>query len=301
MAWRCIYSAPAETNSCGNLAADETLCDDVDGDCDGGADESYLLKGTPCADSGVGACQGTGTWICNAAGDGVNCNITTPGAPSSPETCNGVDDDCDRLTDEGTAGAMVHVTGGSMDFWIDAYEASHPDGTGSSVGTMSHRACSKPGVLPWRDVTWTAAGAACAAAGKRLCTEAEWQQACQGTAGLLYPYGSTYRPNACNGADYDPDCTAPDTNVCLATGTAYGCPPPPSSACVSPWGALDLSGNLKEWTATRVSVTSPVYRIRGGSYDSIAAGLTCTFNFVSAEETYFYGNLGFRCCSDTAP
>ena len=45
----------------------------------------------------------------------------------------------------------------------------------------------------------------------------------------------------------------------------------------------------------------PIYRIRGGSYDSVAAGLSCTFDFVSARETYFYGNLGFRCCSDAAP
>ena len=73
------------------------------------------------------------------------------------------------------------------------------------------------------------------------------------------------------------------------------------SVCSSEFNAYDMSGNLKEWTATQVSMTPPTYRIRGGAYDSIDIGLTCQFDFASAEEDYFYQNLGFRCCSDTGP
>ncbi|RMH43476.1 MAG: hypothetical protein D6689_05020, partial [Deltaproteobacteria bacterium] len=203
--------------------------------------------------------------------------------------------------DEGAPDTMVHVTAGGLDFWIDAYEASRPDATPSSSGSAEHRACSNPGVKPWRSVTWSQAAAACAAAGKRLCTEAEWQAACEGPSATAYPYGDAYAPNACNGDDYDPDCAPPDDDVCLPSGTAYGCPPPASSACVSAFGAFDLSGNVKEWTATQVSASPVAYRIRGGAYDSVASGLTCQFDFVSGSDTFSFPNLGFRCCADTAP
>jgi len=61
-----------------------------------------------------------------------------------------------------------------------------------------------------------------------------------------------------------------------------------------------MSGNLREWTATRVGVSPPAYRIKGGSYDNVAGALTCGFSFLSAEETYYYENLGFRCCTPCA-
>ena len=39
----------------------------------------------------------------------------------------------------------------------------------------------------------------------------------------------------------------------------------------------------------------------GGSFDNIGAGMTCQFSFISAEAEFRYGDLGFRCCSDTFP
>jgi len=150
-------------------------------------------------------------------------------------------------------------------------------------------------------VTWAQASAACTAAGLRLCTESEWQRACAGAGNLAYPYGNAYSPTACNGNDYDADCALPDDDRLMSTGTSYGCPPPGASQCLSGYGAFDLSGNLKEWTGTQVSASPLAYRIRGGAFDNIAAGLTCQFDFLSGEATYEFANLGFRCCANTIP
>ena len=44
----------------------------------------------------IGPCPGT--WACGAGGTGATCNAAVPKA----ESCNGIDDDCDGQTDEGT-------------------------------------------------------------------------------------------------------------------------------------------------------------------------------------------------------
>ncbi len=301
IAFRCVYGGASEADACGVLPLEEAVCDTIDGDCDGSVDESFPAVGTACDDSDagtMGACVGTGTFDCNVAGDDVECNITTPGAMPVSETCNNIDDDCNGTVDDGAPDDEAHVVSGPLDFYIYSYEASRPDSTASSVGVASHRACSMPGVQPWRSVSWLEANAACAAAGKRLCTEQEWQAACEGSSVNTYPYGDTYDPEACNGNDYDHDCTGGDDDLGLPTGTAYGCPPPASSQCVSEDGVLDMSGNFKEWTGTVVSVLPPAYRIRGGAFDSIGIGLTCQFDFVAGAEAFQFPNLGFRCCSD---
>ncbi len=299
--WRCVYAAPVETNACGGLVLQETLCDGVDNDCDNAVDDAFPLLGSGCDDGDVGICRGTGTYACNAAGDDVQCDITSPGASPSPELCNGLDDDCDGVFDDGAPDSTVHIVDGALDFLIYRYEASRPDASATDDGVLDHRSCSRPGVLPWRSVTWLDADVACAAAGARLCSEAEWQAACEGPTNLAYPYGDVYQPNACNGNDFDSDCTAPDDDRLHPTGTAYGCPAPALSSCFSPGGAYDMSGNLKEWTGTQVTVSPPAYRIRGGAYDNVASGLTCQFDFLAAEDDYYFTNLGFRCCVDVIP
>ncbi|MBI2892732.1 MAG: SUMF1/EgtB/PvdO family nonheme iron enzyme [Deltaproteobacteria bacterium] len=300
--WICDYGPAVQRDALGKLLP-ETWCDDLDNDCDGQVDEAHPLVGTPCW-NGEGACRRVGTWRCDEDDPEGQAICSAPAAgQGSPEACNGIDDDCDGLVDDGATDEMVHVEDGDrgLDFWIDAYETSRPDSTADDPGTSDARSCSRPGVLPWTDASWEEADLACTAAGKELCSEIEWQAACEGLARDRYPYGDEYVADSCNGADYDPDCAQPDADEVRPTGTAWGCPAPESSGCASAAGALDLSGNVQEWTATRVSLDPIAYRIRGGANDDIAPGLACDFDFSSAREGYRYSNLGFRCCAAARP
>ena len=74
--------------------------------------------------------------------------------------------------------------------------------------------------------------------------------------------------------------------------------------CVSPDGALDLSGNVKEWTADPRGTTSGgarIYVVRGGSHESPELGLTCATDLSRATEDTLLPTLGFRCCDDDGP
>ena len=76
----------------------ETLCDNLDNDCDGMTDEDLGL-GAACV-SGIGVCSGAGVKQCS--GGKVICSVTGAASQTSTELCgDGLDNDCDGSTDEG--------------------------------------------------------------------------------------------------------------------------------------------------------------------------------------------------------
>ncbi len=325
--WRCDYSSEpgaVEVDSCGRLLVQETLCDGKDNDCDQEIDESYpqvantpTESGDPCDDGGVGICKGTGTYMCDPFDDhAVICDIDTAGQTAlDHEECNNLDDNCngviDELEDPDNPGVVimvddtVPVTAGTTSsgdsvagFLIDQYEASRPDADAGGGGSVETMACSVAGRVPWRTVTHAEAEAACAAAGKRLCTEEEWQRACEGDAYYAYPYAADYDKWACNGWGYDYDCSPPNDHFLLyPTGNDYGCPAT-AGTCVSDFGAYDMSGNVQEWTSSLITSGPDTYRVRGGTYQTQPGGLTCQHAFIAFDDTISFPSLGFRCCQD---
>ena len=144
---------------------------------------------------------------------------------------------------------------------------------------------SASGAEPWVDVSQVEAGAACAAAGKRLCTEGEWRAACNGEdQGRVYPYGPTYDSQACNGVDLD-------LGVLDRTGSL--------PACEGGFpGLYDMSGNAWEWTS---SCAGDACRTRGGSYGFNFGdqSLRCDTSYDFVPDLHL-GSIGFRCCQDAS-
>ena len=71
-----------------------------------------------------------------------------------------------------------------------------------------------------------------------------------------------------------------------------------NAACHAEHGAndvFDMSGNAKEWTTARAPNQNP---LRGGSANNAINGLTCKLSFTLADNTFFFPNVGFRCCRD---
>lgn len=118
----------------------------------------------------------------------------------------------------------------------------------------------KSGTYPdgWanKPVTWVSledARSYAAWAGKRLPHEWEWQYAAEGPDGRTYPWGN----------DWDRSrVPAPDTARNIRPPTDVGGYP----AGVSPFGVMDLVGNVWQWTDEFQDEHTRAAILRGGSY-----------------------------------
>jgi len=166
-------------------------------------------------------------------------------------------------------------------------------------------AVSEAGRVPSGYVDGHTASSACASAGKRLCTEREWQIACRGEADQDFPYGPRYEASACNVfrsthpaivlhgnasvGHLDPRLNlVRDREGPLLRRTGE------SERCRSVWGAdaiYDMVGNLDEW------VDDPGGAFQGGFY-ARATKLGCAARITSHPRGYRDYSLGVRCCRD---
>ncbi|MCB9605480.1 MAG: SUMF1/EgtB/PvdO family nonheme iron enzyme [Polyangiaceae bacterium] len=298
--WGCDYPTGVETDQ-GFVRTLETKCDGIDGNCDGTVDETFFDLGKPCDDGGIGVCRDFGEVVCDPNDDStVMCDLTLPPdpTPAGSEVCNGLDDDCNGQVDEGiTFDMAAYPASGTAQYFVDRWEASRPDATSTAAGLNENIACTASGVMPWTAASWSQAKAACEARGTgyRLCTAQELRQICE-QGGNVYPYGTSYEANTCNGDDYDGIPGGANDNVLLPTGSL--------AMCKTADDVFDLSGNATEWTSTKTGATNEmppqdIYQLHGGSYLSPGLGLSCNIDLAPrAGQKAILQNIGFRCCKD---
>ena len=157
---------------------------------------------------------------------------------------------------------------------------------------------------PVTDVDWRQAGMYAEWVGGRLPTEAEWEKACRGTNGGIYPWGNA-----------EPDATRLNylpmggTNRVVAVGSY-----PPGA-----YGLYDMAGNAWEWTSSKIDREKYLYpydpddgredpegdadrTMRGGSADSGDDSVRCARRIrVRPDTRESYGENGFRVVLSPGP
>lgn len=140
-------------------------------------------------------------------------------------------------------------------------------------------------------VTWYEAQAYCAWLSYqkkqlvRLPSEEEWEYAARGDDGRPFPWGEEFDPALANTQESERYET-------VEAGSMPG--------DVSPFGVLDLAGNVQEWTASpyqplpdEAFPAQTLFVARGGSFNDTAYG--CRTSYRRAYPPgYFYPFLGFR-------
>jgi formylglycine-generating enzyme required for sulfatase activity len=209
-------------------------------------------------------------------------------------------------------------------YWIYRFEVTNS----MYQACVAERACPKPGILrfasvaeyygnpkyddyPVVNVTYGDAASYCRWSGGRLPTEAEWEKAARGTDGRLFAWGN--EPPTGDLANLcDQHCTQEWKVSTINDGYRETAPVGSYPKGASPYGVLDMSGNVWEWvfdwfqgTYYKVSPeknplgpASGTQRvIRGGSYYNGIDGVRVVARAYRSPDNFGL-SIGFRCAVD---
>jgi formylglycine-generating enzyme required for sulfatase activity len=127
-------------------------------------------------------------------------------------------------------------------------------------------------------ITWRQAGIYCEWAGERLPLPSEWEKAARGTDGRRFPWGNEW---AGEKANWDDGGKADGYEKLAPVGTF------PEGK--SPYGVMDMAGNVREWVDSAV--------VRGGSWYSRPVTLRTGdpgHDYIVERDD----DMGFRCVRD---
>jgi MYXO-CTERM domain-containing protein len=203
-------------SGCNAPSASTEICDGKDNDCDGLIDE-----GCACTPGSTSSCGGGGLGICNAAGtqtclpNGQWGPCVGAGTPKA-ELCNGIDDDCNGLIDDGDPATMCPDGFCGDDNMCHSNSEIPPP----AAGPMSVPTGCEALNLGCTCVTGTVVS--CAPITKGACAFGGGTQTCNGLGNWDACIPAVQpRPESCNGSDDDCNGVVDDGDVC-ADGASFG-------------------------------------------------------------------------------
>jgi sulfatase modifying factor 1 len=168
----------------------------------------------------------------------------------------------------------------SMGFCIDRYEYTAPGQR-----------------LPSNYQSYMTASRTCRKLGKRICTEHEWNFACEGEQMLPYPYGWKREPK-CNQDRTDLHEIRVGPGRRKQVLRDLRAPADSHPECVSPFGVYNMVGNLDEPVLREVARFNPPFRngLKGGWW--MAGRNRCRPATTAHDDYYRDIQVGIRCCAD---
>lgn len=158
---------------------------------------------------------------------------------------------------------------------------------------------------PVVNITFADAEKFCQAAGGRLPTEAEWERAARGDQGYVYPWGdkfdgdlAIYSGSSGGGSQNlkigSYDLQQSSSSILGGTHKAGSV-----SEGASPFGLLDMAGNVWEWVSGYYNEKEGLHILKGGSWLTPQASLRSSTRLTDPGLKH-YNDFGFRCAYEAA-